>query len=623
MASKISLYGFDTENSIDGILRVEREAIRRGGRWKDPAGRVHGKGLLYHYLRFRKIVWPKRYEHEWTRLMYENFINNQGTVLMGCASSQKTSHASEFVLISYWCWPENTLVLISSTTWDKLESAIFGEIKSLWGEGTSRFNWLAGNLIDSRKWIVTDDIEANKYDPDNERKAVRDVRRGILCKACYTGRSYVGLGVFAGIKQERLIFLCDELQFMAPTVLDCLPNMRSNSGVGGFKFIGSGNPNHEPRGQLTVVAEPKEGWSSVEDIEETTVWDTNFTGIKCLNLIGTDSPNFRAHREAEKKGIKLEKDPYHRLIGPKYAEVIANDYGANSPEFETHVKGRMKLSLAEKRVITREICRIHKAHEVAIWKGTPRVKIHGCDPAYGRGDRCIQGHIEFGEDVNGHVIIRVYPPRIIKIDLRIKEISPEMQISDAISSYLDEFGISSENSFYDSFGKGTIGYAFSKTFGDRPPNPVDAGAMPTERPVRQDLFIEHEGRRRLKTCREHYSKFITEMWFAVRYAIEAEQMREIPMDVVLEGCSRKYHEVAGNKIEVEPKEKMRQTLGRSPDLFDWLAVCVEGARQRGFMIAKLGGESRKQNSPIDDWFDVEAAKQEQFRKQLQLSSWEN
>ena len=113
------------------------------------------------------------------------------------------------------------------------------------------------------------------------------------------------------------------------------------------------------------------------------------------------------------------------------------------------------------------------------------------------------------------------------------------------------------------------------------------------------------------------------MWFAVRYAIEAEQMREIPMDVVLEGCSRKYHEVAGNKIEVKPKEKMRQTLGRSPDLFDWLAVCVEGARQRGFMIAKLGGESRKQNSPIDDWFGVEAAKQEQFRKQLQLSSWEN
>jgi hypothetical protein len=100
---------------------------------------------------------------------------------------------------------------------------------------------------------------------------------------------------------------------------------------------------------------------------------------------------------------------------------------------------------------------------------------------------------------------------------------------------------------------------------------------------------EHRpGTERLKRCDEHYSKFVTEMWFSVRYTIEANQLRELPEDVMNEGCWREYYDVAGGKIEVEPKDEMREKKGKSPDLFDWLAVLVEMARRRGFLIQRLG-----------------------------------
>jgi len=56
---------------------------------------------------------------------------------------------------------------------------------------------------------------------------------------------------------------------------------------------------------------------------------------------------------------------------------------------------------------------------------------------------------------------------------------------------------------------------------------------------------------------------------------------------MMEGCKREFEKVAGNKIQVEPKGEMKKKTGESPDLADSLCICIEGARQRGFTIAKF------------------------------------
>jgi hypothetical protein len=68
-------------------------------------------------------------------------------------------------------------------------------------------------------------------------------------------------------------------------------------------------------------------------------------------------------------------------------------------------------------------------------------------------------------------------------------------------------------------------------------------------------------------------------------------VRELTEDVVSEGCMREYYTVGGNKIEVEPKEKMKEKTGRSPDLADAVAIGLEGARQRGFVIRNVANRA--------------------------------
>ncbi len=72
--------------------------------------------------------------------------------------------------------------------------------------------------------------------------------------------------------------------------------------------------------------------------------------------------------------------------------------------------------------------------------------------------------------------------------------------------------------------------------------------------------------------------------------------------------------VAGNKIEVEPKKDMKERTGRSPDLGDWAALCVEGARRKGFNIAKLVNEEERERTT--EWLDT------LYRRQQSISRHE-
>ena len=75
--------------------------------------------------------------------------------------------------------------------------------------------------------------------------------------------------------------------------------------------------------------------------------------------------------------------------------------------------------------------------------------------------------------------------------------------------------------------------------------------------------------------------------------------------------------VRGDKIEVEPKSEMKKRMNRSPDLADWLAISVEGARRLGFQINRM-------ESPVtgldDDnrWREDLRQRQKRLEKSYQL-----
>lgn len=564
-------------------ISIELSAIRLGGRWS-IRGEPCGEGLAYHHQQAVNLLWPELDNHRWHELCLKSMTENTATVLLGPKSSGKTHEAAKFALTEYFSAPDQTTILISSITIQGLELRIWGEIKKLWQMAKNRYDFLPGHLIDSKHCFSTDNIDEDE---------VRDLRNGIIGLACKVNHRFVGLGSYVGIKNKRVRLIADEAQFMTSSFLDSISNLDANPD---FKVVILGNP-LDPLDSLGKAAEPKGGWSSVGEPTKTTIWETNFKiknkpGI-AVNLVGTDSPNF------DYPADQSPKYPY--LICQSSIDSTIAFYSKQSQQYYTQCVGVMKTGLVSRRVINREMCRQFNCFDSVIWATTKRTKIYALDAAYGNigGDRCIGGKIEWGKDVEGRTVVEVGNPVIVPVQYQLNGVPAEDQIAEFVKEDCEKDGIPPENVFFDATGRGSLGTSFARIWSSQV-NPVEFGGNPTTRPVCQDIFIIDQKTKikRLKLCTEEYSKFVTELWFSVRYTVESNQLRNLPQEVMEEGCQREWKIVKGNKIEIETKTEMKERTGRSPDLFDWLATAIEGARRKGFLISKLANEQIRKN---DEW----------------------
>lgn len=583
MANKREKYGLSWSDEMDD-LQIESFFIQKGGKWTKN-NQTFGFGLFEHYRRAQKLMWPEDSENRWSNLILEEIIKNTITAILGPKDSGKTHCASKYALTDYFCFPNETLILISSTDLRGLEMRVWGDLKNLWERARNRFDWVPGHILESKHALCTDNL-------DDE--GVRDMRKGIICIPCISsGGQFVGLSKYVGLKQKRRRLLADESQFMRDGFLDSVSNLNS----GDFKGVFMGNPigQDDP---LDKVSEPKAGWDSISEPDKTTTWENRWIDGRTINLIGTDSPNFDYPQD------QPPKFPY--LINKRSIESVVAFYGQDSLQYHSQCKGTRRGGLNARRVMTREMCEQFHAFDDVVWAGTQRTKVAACDAAYGGvgGDRCPIGHIEFGLDVDGRNVIACHPPVMVPVSVARSAVKPEDQIAEFARDYCERHGIPPENFGFDSTGRGSLGTALARVWSAFV-EPVEFGGSATKRPVDKNLFVIDEGGvKRLKLCYEHYRKWVTEGWFSVRYAVEANQMRQLPPEVAREFYMREWKEVAGGKIEIEIKAETKLRMGRSPDLADWLVTAVEVARRRGFQIERLA--SGLTNDDESSWLDEEA-----------------
>lgn len=582
----ISRYGLDFNTDEFDDASIECYMIRKGGLWQDSSGRKFGQGNYFHYKRLFRLYWPNEDEHRWEDACLRAIVDHQFTTLMGSSGSTKTSTAAKYSLCLYSVWPIGTTVLISSTDMRGLEMRVWGRIKELIDGSKSRYEWFPGNVIDSKKCVATDDLD---------EKEVRDMRQGIICIPCLSSSgSFVGLGKYIGIHNTRVLFVGDEMALMQLSILDAVPNLLNNPFA---KFIFLGNPlaQGDP---LDVVSEPKAGWSSVGIPTKTTLWNCKYMDGVCLNLPGLDSPNFDYPSD--------QPDRFKYMVGPQKEKLVRESYGEGSQQYCSQILGVRIEGLTARKVITREICHKFDAFRLPVWNGTGTIKIYAVDAAYGSigGDLCVGGWVEFGLDINLKQVLSIGSQKIIPVSA-LSGVPPDDQIAMFVKSECDTLDIEEKNIFFD--GRTMLMAAFARHQMGAV-NPVDFGAMPTTRPVSLDLRIVDDvtGETRLKRCNEHYSKFVTEMWFSVRYAVESGQLCGLTEEILNDGIPREWKTVRGNKIEVEPKHDMKKRTGKSPDRFDQLVTAVEGARRRGFQISKLGSVDPKRSKKGLDWLEKEA-----------------
>jgi len=591
-----------------GTTQLNREMwfIQHGGLHTKKTGAVVGAGLSQHFHRMRQIIWPELDDENngqrWHKLCRDTICACPIVCLMGPASVAKTHEAAWWALCDWMCFPKDTCVLVSSTDMRGLRLRVWGEIASLWERAVERFPELPGHMIDS-KLAITEESVLDAEGELNDRTA-RDFRSAIIGIPTIQGGKFVGIGKFLGIKQKRVRLIGDELAQMGGSFLAGLSNLSKNPD---FKAILIGNPN-DPLDCLGRAAEPKDGWDGHMEPERTEVWDTRFMDGKCINLLGTDSPNNDFPED------KKPRFPY--LIHKRKIDETAAFFGRDSYEFYSQSVGAMKIATLSRRILTRRLCEDNDAllpH--CDWEGSERIKIAGLDAAYG-GDRTVFIAAEFGKAVDGKIRLLLSPPALVPVSPR-SPLEPEDQIAAFVKRECEGLGIPPRNFAHDSTGKGSLGTALARAWSAEC-NPIEFGGVPSKRPVSLDHFIldRATNQRRLVLCDEFYTHRIAELWFSVRFAIEAGQVRGLTPDTMDEGCMREWRQEKNDRRSVETKSEMKVRLGRSPDLMDAVAIVVEMARRRGFQISKLANESSQSTSL--QWFTDLAREQKKLSREREL-----
>jgi hypothetical protein len=557
-------------------LQVERFFIQHDG-YIGP-NHQYGRGLFHHYRAAQSLLWPKDDHHRWSDLILKTILEERITVIQGCRDSSKTRTVAKYSLLDYFMFPEETLILMSSTDMRGLELRVWGDLKSLHREACERYPGLPGNPIDAKHGIFTDSLDENGD--------IRDLRKGIICIPILDaeGNETRSLERFVGVKQKRRRLIADEGQFLPVSYL----NVLSNLDQGDFKGVFPGNPLGQKA--LDRVGEPENGWESIGEPEKTTTWRNKFDGIT-ISLVGTDSPNFDADRPKH----------YPYLIDAQDVERVRKRYGDDSIEFYSQIKGVRKAGLNPFKVLPKELCVRNGAFTKALWSGEPRTLVMGIDAGFG-GDACVVSLIEFGPGAEGATIAKFYPLETIPISLN-SPLSAEDQIATAAKAKADRWGVLPANVFFEAGMRATLAMAIAKLFSFSA-NAILAGGPATERPVSDDLFIEDDstGQRRLKTCREHYSKFVTELWFSIRNLVLNGQAREFPAAAADQFAEREWSWASQSRYELETKLEYKARMSSSPNEGDAVAIAFEGARRRGFSLAS----SPSDHSSDDDFFVQEA-----------------
>lgn len=577
-------------------LELEFDMIKAGGRWIKQSGGYAGHGLFYHWKAAIQILWPEMKPHRWFELMLKCYLEKTYIGVMGCAGAGKSDSFGRIMLLDWYLYPGKTTVLISSTTIKALELRVFGMIKSCHREAKRRFPWLPGNLVEGKQIIMLD-----------ERKQAgegRDFRNGIVGVPCKKGESFTGLGEYVGIHNKRVLMLADELSLMPRGFLDSVSNL---SKCPYFKMAGLGNPNEttNAHGFLCEPAAHLGGWDGgLDQMPKTKTWETRFPEGICIQLPGSDSPNMDASPD--------DPVPYPFLITREQMENDGKIWGTNDWHYTMMVEGKMPRGQGSRRVITRQMCEKFGAMMEPNWLNTSRTRIAALDAAYRGlgGDRCVFLILEFGDETppipdgsevvsniinqsaprsDSHQILALIDLLIVPIVADKEADLPEDQIVKFVMDQCGKRNIQPQNFFFDSGMRTSLVSAFGRLWSPNV-NSLDCGGSPSERKVSADIDV---------LCKDYYSKKITEYWYSVRLIIEAGQFRGMTTDVMNEGCAREFKRVGANKIEVETKEEMKAKTGYSPDKFDALAIGVEGARDRGFVIKRLGGDRRKRET--DTW----------------------
>jgi len=558
----VSIYGEQWPTDIT-MVTVELTCLIKPPR-KSPGPMHHFKEVVDHLWNHpdsrNRVEWTP-----WLERMIEAAFEHKYLAVAGCASSGKSQAYALWAIVQFLCSPWNTLVLVTSTSLKESRKRIWGAITDLWRAVPG----LPGKLVDSVGMIRFDDGSGKQFGD----------RCGISLIAAERKKEREAIGKLVGIKQQRVIFIADELPELGESILEAAYTNLSNNPH--FQLIGIGNPAsyYDPFGQF---ATPKNGWGSITVNDEE--WETE-RGY-CLHFDAHKSPNIQAGHVI-----------YPWMITPQNLAESASKLGENSPGYWRMYRGFWCPTGAEDSIYSEADIIRHGADQTVTWLEPP-TKVAALDPSFSsNGDRTILYFGFCGFDAEGKKVICLDHYEELREDVTNKDEPRSYQIARQFRDKCEAWGVLPRNAAYDASGGGAPFGDVVDVVWSREVLRVHFGGKASDRHVSlTDTTPSHE----------RYANRVSELWWAGKELIRNKQLYGVGRDLVREMTERLYttEKGLGMRIRVESKADMKSRIGKSPDLSDAAFILIDLCRNRHGLSAtdKTPKDPYNRTSGYKTWF---------------------
>lgn len=526
-----------------------------------------GMGRYRHFKEFASRIWPNLEWNPWLREQIKELCSDENAVrsgdvyvktvaMTGSGAAGKSFSAGLFAAGWWRCDPEDSAVIVCSTTKDMLKKRVWHPISDFHvtaiDDKTKKLDPM-GRLIDSRTKIVW----------DGDGKA--DDKHGIFGIAVAGGETQKAVQHIKGIHANRIMVIVDEAEATPEAIMEAIPNLRKGCREFILVVLGNSVSRLDPHG---LVCAPADGWDSVS--VESDSWAT--AGVPrwqiepgiCLHFDGTKSPNVKNRRTLY---------PYLYSWEDYLAAQNRPDYQL-SMAFWQHDRGFWPPEGLADRIFTEQLIEKYGA-------GTDRepfeflslrLPVAFLDSAFG-GDNAQLVFGLLGDLPTGGKGLQVTEHKIISLTAKSKdEIDYELARKVMEQCKLREVMPAQFGSDATGIGRGV--HAILAGEWSTEIQRVEGTGAPTDRPA-----STADGR----PAKEVYDRFSTEIWWSGREVLQAGQLRGLYRDAIVQMCARSYTMI-GRKYSIETKEKFKGRLGRSPDDADAVLGLIEVARRNGLTM---------------------------------------
>lgn len=527
---------------------------------------IQGEGCPGKFAHFQNIVnaiWnnkasTKRFIwNPWSDRMLKAACEHNYLGVAGSRSSGKSDAFALWGIVNFLAAPGQTKVIYTSTSLKDSRGRIWGSVSEYWQAACAILGGEAnmpGELVSSQGLI--------RYRQGGQQSD----KCGLSLVAGEKTKEKEAIGKLIGFKAQRLLLIADELPELSESLIAAAES--NLSGNPEFSMIGLGNPASmfDPFG---MFCEPLSGWASLsDDIDE---WETK-RGY-CIRLNGEKSPNILAGKTIYPWMLTEEKlEEARRFMGVKsqlYCRMITATWSATG---------------AADGIFTEADIIAYKANTPAIWQKPPTM-VAGFDPAFSDGgDRSILFISRYGITTDGIKTLEFVKSIELDENTNNKTQSRTDQIVTLLIDACRREKVHPRNLAIDGTGAGApfcdvVKSRFSGEFLE-----VNFGGRASDMPASGVDATPSS---------EVYINKVSEMWFVGREYIRSGQIRGIYPALATELCARSYSTKNRGKIQIESKTELRKRIGKSPDLSDAAALCLELCRRR------LGMASKAKTVPLD------------------------